>query len=117
MAPAPWLILRACRAKFHSMTEDPYAIKRRSQRFITHFMVTLMMGVGKSKAECPAQVVDFSKYGLTIASCAALAPGEQVEIVPQEGHKHAVVGRVVWVREIGSGQEVRAALEFLNPIA
>jgi PilZ domain len=98
------------------MSEAVYAIKRRSPRFITHFTVVLITRKGESRAESPAQVVDFSGFGLTIASHESLVPGEQVEIVPQEGPEYVVVCRVVSVHEIEKGQGVRAGLEFLKPI-
>jgi hypothetical protein len=98
------------------MSEETYAINRRALRFITHFTVALIVRKGGDGAETPAQVVDFSGFGLTIASRESLVPGQQFDIVTREGPGHAVTCRVVWVREIEKGQEVRAGLEFLKPL-
>lgn len=98
------------------MTENACAVQRRSPRFTTRFTVILVTKKGDDRAETPAQVVEFSAFGLVITSQALLVPEQQVDIVPQEGPEHIVGCRVVWVRKIEGDLGIRAALELLKPI-
>lgn len=60
-----------------------------------------------------AMVTDLSQRGAKIDSPVPLQPGQKLHIVPNEGFRFAIAGRVVWSRQNPTGRGHEGGLEFL----
>ncbi len=96
------------------MAHAGYSPPRRAGRTPVSIPVLLVVETGGKKVGHPSYLVDISERGVKLKATAPVTPGQLVEVIPSEGPRHAVAGRVVWVGKAGSDQEGRVGLEFLD---
>jgi len=44
-----------------------------------------------------------------------MSPGQSVRLVPNEGVRRSIEGRIVWVNKIVSAPDGEAGIEFMQP--
>jgi PilZ domain len=87
---------------------------RRSRRIPAQLPVKLVLGSLLSKSACDALTLDISQAGARVRANVSLSPGQSVQVVPNEGLKRAIPGRIVWVSRLFSGPLGEAGIEFLR---
>jgi hypothetical protein len=96
------------------MDPELYPIARRSERINASIPITLLVDADGKKTSHDAFTVDLSQLGVRIRSKIVLAPGQAVDVIPNEGPRYAVPSRVIWVGQ--AGVDSQAGLEFLSPL-
>ena len=89
---------------------------RRYDRIPVSIPVTLIVEEGGKKVGHPSYMVDVSERGIKLKANVPVAIGQVVEVIPSKGPRYTVRSRVVWVGKVGSDQEGRLGLEFLDPL-
>lgn len=96
------------------MPDDTISVKRRSERKPAQMAVTLL--IEGDEAECLANTVDVSSYGLRLQSDATLAPGQPVGLLFPAIPDCYIKARIIWVGKAETDQAGQAGFEFLNPL-
>ncbi len=89
---------------------------RRSNRIYARLPITLLIPVRDSKVTEKAFTVNLSESGARVRTSTPLAPGQRIDVFPNEGLKHAIPSRVVWVERGALDRVGEAGLEFLQPL-
>jgi PilZ domain-containing protein len=79
---------------------------RRSERVTVSIPVRLLVYDGSHATAYDARLTDLSLHGAGIYTNATLTPNQIIELVPSEGPRYAVKGRVVWVDTPEAGIEL-----------
>jgi PilZ domain-containing protein len=69
---------------------------RRSERTPVSIPVRLVLPADHHSTACDARLIDISAHGARIRTDTPLHPGQVVELIPSQGPRYGVHGRVVW---------------------
>jgi PilZ domain len=97
------------------MCADRIPNPRRSRRFPAQLPVKLVLGSLQTRSACDALTLDISQAGARVRASVPLSPGQSVQVVPNEGIKRAIPGRIVWVSRLLAGPQGEAGIEFVQP--
>ena len=87
---------------------------RRLRRIPAQLPIKLVLGSLFTKSACQAFTLDISQAGARVRASVPLSPGQSVQVVPSEGLKRAIPGRIVWVSRLVAGPDGEAGIEFLQ---
>ena len=90
---------------------------RWSERIHANMPLILRLQFGNTEATFRASTIDLSERGARIRADAPLAPGQRIEVIPNESAGVPVCGRVVWIGAVGSAQAGQAGIEFLESLS
>ena len=79
--------------------------------------MTVILVIEGEEVDQPSLTMDLSQYGLRLQTAAALAPGQQVGLLPHDRSEGVIGARVVWAGKLETDQVGQAGLEFLSPLA
>ncbi len=89
---------------------------RQNERINVRIPVSLLIESAGSKVLHEASTVDLSQRGMRVRISIPLWPGQNIEVIPDDGFGKPVPGRVVWAHPSDYGRDGQAGLEFLSPL-
>jgi hypothetical protein len=96
------------------MTQQASSSPRRFIRRSVELHIQLLFPDRNITIPPKALLTDLSQKGAKIHSPVPLEPGQTLRIVPNEGFRFAIPGRVVWSRQSQAGEGHEGGLEFLT---
>jgi hypothetical protein len=96
------------------MSADKCPHPRRLRRIPAQLPIKLVLGSLFTKSACDALTLDISQAGARVRASVPLSPGQSVQVVPSEGIKRAIPGRIVWVSRLFAAPHGEAGIEFLQ---
>jgi len=96
------------------MESTRFVDRRRSLQVPEAIEVRVAIASEDHQVQHKALTMNRSSYGVGVRTRAQLSPGGIIVIFPQEGSRHAIPARVVWVRGPISSAGYIAGLEFLD---
>jgi hypothetical protein len=95
------------------MCADNSPHPRRLRRIPAQLPIKLVLGSLFTKSACDALTLDISQAGARVRATIPLSPGQAVQVVPSEGIRRPIPGRIVWVSRLFAGPQGEAGIEFL----
>ena len=90
-------------------------LPRQAERIPAELPIQLILESLFSKRVHRAQTIDISRSGARVRSSVTMSPGQSVRLVPNEGVRRSIEGRIVWVNRIVSAPGGEAGIEFMQP--
>lgn len=97
------------------MSAHQRPLPRQAERIPAKLPIQLILESLFSKRVHRAQTVDISRSGARVRASVPMSPGQSVRLVPNEGVRRSIEGRIVWVNKIVSAPEGEAGIEFMQP--
>jgi len=90
---------------------------RKCERIHVSMPLSLRLQFGTTQATFQALTIDLSELGACVRADAPLAPGQTIELIPDQPAGVPVHCRVVWTGAVGTAQAGHAGIEFLQSLS
>ena len=90
-------------------------LPRQTERIPAEIPIQLIVRRLFTQKTHSAQTVDISRSGARVRAAVQMSPGQSVQVVPSEGVRRSIEGRVVWVNRISAPHLGEAGIEFMQP--
>jgi PilZ domain len=90
-------------------------LPRQSERIPAEIPIQLVLRSLFTQKVHSAQTVDISRSGARVRASARMSPGQSVQVVPNEGARRSIEGRIVWVNKVVTTPGGEAGIEFIQP--
>ena len=90
-------------------------LPRQTERIPAEIPVQLIVRRLFTQKTHTAQTVDISRSGARVRSAVQMSPGQSVQVIPSEGVRRSIEGRVVWANKVSAPQIAEAGIEFMQP--
>jgi PilZ domain len=94
------------------MSPREQALPRRSKRVPAQIPIQLVLQSLFFMKAHKARTLDISRAGARVRTNIRMSPGQPVKVVPSEGIKRAIPGRIVWVKNLVDNTDGEVGIEF-----